>query len=170
MQIRYKLRKLHYPTSVCGPLFETELEYWGLDPSQVESCCWLNWAQHRDTQNTLAVLEEMDNTIEDEDAQSFEKRQMHKFGWEEEYYNGRVTAWMRFKPRVWALFDEPYSSSAAKTVATISVCFIVMSIISFCLKTHPSFRVPSLHLLNDSSGPDCCPAINSRCRKCTPSR
>ncbi|KAI6240760.1 hypothetical protein M3Y99_00419400 [Aphelenchoides fujianensis] len=145
--------KLHYPTSVCGPLFETELEYWGLDPSQVESCCWLNWAQHRDTQNTLAVLEEMDNTIEDEDAQSFEKRQMHKFGWEEEYYNGRVTAWMRFKPRVWALFDEPYSSSAAKTVATISVCFIVMSIISFCLKTHPSFRVPSLHLLNDSSGP-----------------
>ena len=28
--------KLHYPTDVCGPLFEEELEYWGLDSNQVE--------------------------------------------------------------------------------------------------------------------------------------
>ena len=27
--------KLHYPTDVCGPLFEEELEYWGLDSNQV---------------------------------------------------------------------------------------------------------------------------------------
>lgn len=30
--------KLHYPTDVCGPLFEDELEYWGLDANQVEAC------------------------------------------------------------------------------------------------------------------------------------
>ena len=29
--------KLHYPTDVCGPLFEEELEYWGLDSNQVSS-------------------------------------------------------------------------------------------------------------------------------------
>ena len=29
------LGKLHYPTDVCGPLFEEELEYWGLDTNQV---------------------------------------------------------------------------------------------------------------------------------------
>ena len=28
--------KLHYPTDVCGPLFEEELEFWGLDSNQVE--------------------------------------------------------------------------------------------------------------------------------------
>ena len=27
--------KLHYPTDVCGPLYEEELEYWGLDTNQV---------------------------------------------------------------------------------------------------------------------------------------
>ncbi|KAI6204770.1 hypothetical protein M3Y94_00715200 [Aphelenchoides besseyi] len=144
----YRTGKLHYPTSVCGPLFEEELEYWGLDPSQVEQCCWMVWSSHRDTQSTLAVLEEMDNTIGDDDAQTLEKRLMSKFGWEDEFYQGRITAWMRFKPKIWALFDEPYSSSAAKSIATISVCFIVMSIISFCLKTHPSFRVPSILHLN----------------------
>ena len=31
----YRTGKLHYPTDVCGPLFEEELEYWGLDTNQV---------------------------------------------------------------------------------------------------------------------------------------
>jgi len=37
--------KLHYPTDVCGPLFEEELEYWGLDSNQVEPCCWMTYTQ-----------------------------------------------------------------------------------------------------------------------------
>jgi hypothetical protein len=36
----YRSGKLHYPTNVCGPLFEEELEFWGLDSNQVEPCCW----------------------------------------------------------------------------------------------------------------------------------
>lgn len=31
----YRTGKLHYPTNVCGPLFEEELEFWGLDANQV---------------------------------------------------------------------------------------------------------------------------------------
>ena len=31
----YRSGKLHYPTDVCGPLFEEELEFWGLDSNQV---------------------------------------------------------------------------------------------------------------------------------------
>ena len=33
----YRTGKLHYPTDVCGPLFEEELEYWGLDSNQVSA-------------------------------------------------------------------------------------------------------------------------------------
>ncbi len=43
----YRTGKLHYPTDVCGPLFEEELEYWGLDANQVEPCCWMTYTQHR---------------------------------------------------------------------------------------------------------------------------
>ena len=48
----YSLRtgKLHYPTHVCGPLFEEELEFWGLDANQVEPCCWMTYTVHRDTE------------------------------------------------------------------------------------------------------------------------
>ena len=35
MEIKFP-GKLHYPTDVCGPLFEEELEYWGLDSNQVK--------------------------------------------------------------------------------------------------------------------------------------
>jgi len=33
----YRTGKLHYPTDVCGPLFEEELEFWGLDANQVRA-------------------------------------------------------------------------------------------------------------------------------------
>lgn len=48
--ILYRTGKLHYPTDVCGPLFEEELEFWGLDSNQVEPCCWSTYSIHRDTQ------------------------------------------------------------------------------------------------------------------------
>lgn len=50
--------KLHYPTDVCGPLFEEELEYWGLDSNQVEPCCWMTYTQVRENskQFTLGKL------------------------------------------------------------------------------------------------------------------
>ena len=51
--------KLHYPTDVCGPLFEEELEFWGLDSNQVEPCCWMTYTTHRDTQATLAILDKV---------------------------------------------------------------------------------------------------------------
>ena len=53
----YRTGKLHVPYDVCGPLFEEELIYWGIDVTQVESCCWLNFRQHKDAQETLKDFE-----------------------------------------------------------------------------------------------------------------
>jgi len=39
----YRTGKLHYPTDVCGPLFEEELEFWGLDANQVYTCYLLQY-------------------------------------------------------------------------------------------------------------------------------
>ena len=55
----YRTGKLHVPYDVCGPLFEEELQYWGIDDTQVESCCWLIYRQHRDAQETLKDFEGM---------------------------------------------------------------------------------------------------------------
>ncbi|XP_039438720.1 potassium voltage-gated channel protein Shaw-like [Culex pipiens pallens] len=133
----YRTGKLHYPTDVCGPLFEEELEFWGLDSNQVEPCCWSTYSVHRDTQSTLAILDK----LELDDEQPSEEAIARMFGFEEALLNGELTCWQRTKPKIWALFDEPSSSTGAKIVAGISVFFICISVISFCLKTHPGLRV-----------------------------
>nr|XP_036671217.1 potassium voltage-gated channel protein Shaw isoform X2 [Drosophila suzukii] len=144
----YRTGKLHYPTDVCGPLFEEELEFWGLDSNQVEPCCWSTYSIHRDTQNTLAILDKLD--IENE--KPTEEQIARLFGFEEALSNGELNCWQRIKPKIWAMFDEPSSSTGAKIVAGMSVFFIFVSVISFCLKTHPGFRVDLPSSPDDGTG------------------
>ena len=53
----YRTGKLHVPTDVCGPLFESELAFWGLDESQIEPCCWNSYRAHREAERTLQELD-----------------------------------------------------------------------------------------------------------------
>ncbi len=104
---------MHYPTDVCGPLFEEELEFWGLDSNQVEPCCWSTYSVHRDTQSTLAILDK----LEIDDEQPSEEAIARLFGFEEALLHGELTCWQRTKPKIWALFDEPSNSTGAKVGA-----------------------------------------------------
>ncbi|CAB0008035.1 unnamed protein product, partial [Nesidiocoris tenuis] len=65
---------------------------------------------HRDTQETLAVLDRLDLDSEKPSDEELAR----KFGFEEDYFRGTVSWWQRLKPQLWSLFDEPYSSNAAK--------------------------------------------------------
>uniref|UniRef100_A0A8D9EB56 Potassium voltage-gated channel protein Shaw n=1 Tax=Cacopsylla melanoneura TaxID=428564 RepID=A0A8D9EB56_9HEMI len=136
----YRTGKLHYPTNVCGPLFEEELEFWGLDSNQVEPCCWSTYSIHRDTQTTLAILDKLDIDAE----KPTEEEIARMFGYEDAFLEDSLNSWQRLKPKVWSLFDEPYSSLGAKILAVTSVFFICVSVVSFALKTHPDMRVPSI--------------------------
>ncbi|KAK1906983.1 Potassium voltage-gated channel subfamily C member 1 [Dissostichus eleginoides] len=53
----YRTGKLHCPADVCGPLFEEELSFWGIDETDVEPCCWMTYRQHRDAEEALDVFE-----------------------------------------------------------------------------------------------------------------
>nr|CDS24812.1 Potassium voltage gated channel protein Shaw [Echinococcus granulosus] len=142
----YRTGKLHYPVDVCGPLFEEELQFWGLDSNQVEPCCWMTYTAHRDTQATLHILDEADmDTAECIDVDLYKR-----FGLEEEYEVNQLTTWQKLKPRIWAVFEMPRSSVAAKCVALISVICVILSIVAYCFKTAPSFTAPSLQI---STGP-----------------
>ncbi|KAK0428195.1 hypothetical protein QR680_010667 [Steinernema hermaphroditum] len=66
----YRTGKLHYPLDVCGPLFEDELKYWGLDATEVEPCCWMTYTQHRDTQEVLHNLDKLDIDNDPESVQN----------------------------------------------------------------------------------------------------
>lgn len=84
----------------------------------MEPCCWSTYSRHRDTEATLAILDKLD--VEGERLS--EEQIARLFGFDEE--NGgkgtRLTRWQRLRAGVWALFDEPYSSFAAKCIACVS--------------------------------------------------
>lgn len=136
----YRTGKLHYPTNVCGPLFEEELDFWGLDSNQVEPCCWMTYTVYRDTQETLAILDRLDTNVDLDNLS--DELLADKFGYSDHFRSGTLSRWQQLKPRVWLLFDEPYSSWLAKLIAVVSVFFIFASTASFCVKTHPNMRVP----------------------------
>jgi len=70
----------------------------------------MTYTTHRDTQETLQTLDRLDLDTD----KPTEEDIMKKFGLETSYQTGDLNCWQRIKPRVWALFEEPYSSSYAK--------------------------------------------------------
>ncbi|KAJ8373857.1 hypothetical protein SKAU_G00044370 [Synaphobranchus kaupii] len=131
----YRTGKLHCPADVCGPLFEEELSFWGIDETDVEPCCWMTYRQHRDAEEALDVFEINVDNGEDEDEIG------KRLGIEDVVSaDGSVSRWKKWQPVIWNLFEDPYSSRAARFVAFASLFFILVSITTFCLETHEAFN------------------------------
>lgn len=106
----YRTGQLHYPTDVCGPLFENELQWWGLDFNQVEPCCWMTYTGHRNTEEVLGILDQLDiDTVQENEEQL-----MAKFDYDEKYRKGELSLIQKYRPKIYTLFDEPNSSRIAK--------------------------------------------------------
>jgi hypothetical protein len=86
--------------------------------------------QHRDTQETLAVLERLDLDTE----KPTEEELARKFGYEDSYMKGKVNWWQHLKPKLWSLMDEPYSSNAAKVKNDSSLLFLTLQVIQIWAK------------------------------------
>lgn len=67
-------------------------------------------------QNTLAILDKLDLDNE----QTSEESVARLFGYEDSFLNGELTCWQKTKPKIWAMFDEPSSSTAAKVIIYIN--------------------------------------------------
>ena len=109
----YRTGQLHYPTNVCGPLFEDELSYWGIQREEVEPCCWMTYTKHRSTQETLQTLD----SLELDTVRSSENDLIKKFNWENDFHlnsTGQLPIFKRLRMIIWQLFEEPRSSTMSR--------------------------------------------------------
>jgi potassium voltage-gated channel Shaw-related subfamily C protein len=83
--------------------------------------------QHRDTQETLAVLDRLDLDTEKPSDEELAR----KFGFEEDYFSGTVSWWQHIKPKMWSLFDEPYSSNAAKVSLILHWIILTSTLLNY---------------------------------------
>ncbi|XP_051970070.1 potassium voltage-gated channel subfamily C member 1 [Xyrauchen texanus] len=107
----YRSGKLHCPTNLCGVLLEEEFAFWGISGMDVEPCCWAAFRQHIDYVEALSKIDPPCNRDQSNNSKAWQSK-------------------------IWALFDDPYSSVAAKVIAVISLLFILLSISAFALETH----------------------------------
>jgi len=77
----------------------------------------MTYTTHRDTQETLLTLDRLDLDTD----KPTEEDIMKKFGLEERFRSGDLKCWEKVMPRIWALFDEPYSSTTAKVINNNSI-------------------------------------------------
>ncbi|XP_041110180.1 potassium voltage-gated channel subfamily C member 2-like isoform X1 [Polyodon spathula] len=132
----YRTGKLHCPADVCGPLFEEELAFWGIDETDVEPCCWMTYRQHRDAEEALDIFEISGDPGDGEDEDISKRLGIEDVASPE----CKVSRWKKWQPVVWALFEDPYSSRSARFIAFASLFFILASITTFCLETHEAFN------------------------------
>lgn len=100
----YRTGKLHCPGDVCGPLFEEELAFWGIEELQMEPCCWSNYTQHREAQATLKAFEGLQKGNAESDLDNSTP------GIENVGPKSAIT----LKDKGWALLEQPYSSKYAQ--------------------------------------------------------
>ena len=122
----YRTGKLHCPTDVCGPLFEQELNYWGIDEKDMEPCCWANYTQHRDAEENLKNVLFEGTSEENVTDTSFMSQQSEI-----------ARIWKKIQPKVWSTLDESRSSNRARVFSFVSVLFIIVSVAMFCVDTIP---------------------------------
>ncbi|XP_065657381.1 uncharacterized protein LOC100208548 isoform X9 [Hydra vulgaris] len=73
--------RLHCPKDVCGPLFQEELEFWGVDELMMQPCCWPNYSEYREVNKNLKIFqveEEEHCSTENELDEFFKERESHK--------------------------------------------------------------------------------------------
>ncbi|XP_031555533.1 potassium voltage-gated channel subfamily C member 3-like isoform X3 [Actinia tenebrosa] len=130
----YRTGKLHCPYDICGPMFEEELEFWGIDEQQVETCCWEVYKQHKEKQEKLKYfkLPGFDEKLENNVAIAKDC--------EEPDEGGFVSWWSRLQPKVWRILEEPHSSQTAKVAGIISFVLFALYIIKFSLSTLKRFE------------------------------
>jgi len=76
----------------------------------------MTYTTHRDTQETLQALDRLDlDTDKPTEEDILKKFQLID---DDHGLLDETTCWQRLKPKIWALFDEPRSSRAAKVRCT----------------------------------------------------
>ncbi|TRY90467.1 hypothetical protein DNTS_015628 [Danionella cerebrum] len=110
----YKTGHLHVREELCVISFLQEIEYWGIDELRIDSCCRDKYYRRKEMKESLDVCKDTDLMDKDE-----------------EDFTGVLCQDIR--QRLWDLMEKPDSSKAAKTFGTLSMFFVVVSIVNMAL-------------------------------------
>lgn len=110
----YKTGHLHVREELCVVSFLQEIEYWGIDELRIDNCCRDKYYRRKEMKESLDIRR---------DAETMDS--------DEEDFAGVLC--QDFRQRLWDVMEKPDSSKAAKTFGTLSMFFVVVSIVNMAL-------------------------------------
>lgn len=109
----YQTGHLHVMEELCEISFLQEIEYWGLDELRIKSCCRERYYHRKELKEMLDVPQDFEANNGDED-----------------FVGAACPALRR---RLWDLLEKPESSRTARTIGSLSVFFVVVSVANMVL-------------------------------------
>lgn len=127
-----KYGKLRFVPQMCELSFYNEMVYWGLESSHLEFCC-----QRR-----------LDDRMSDTYTHFPEEEQKpeHDFRAEEEPERRGDSKWLE---RMRRTFEEPTSSLAAQILASVSIIFVIVSMVLLCASTLPDWKTAESNVVEE---------------------
>ncbi|KAM9782553.1 potassium voltage-gated channel subfamily V member 1 [Neosynchiropus ocellatus] len=129
----YRTGHLHVMEDLCERSFLQEIQYWGIDELAIDPCCRERYHRRKEQKETLDLQQEFEPDEAEED------------------FTGALCPALR--TRLWDLLEKPDSSFAARAFGSLSIFFVVLSVINMVLiSLDPSedFGVGDVPLLLDS--------------------
>ncbi|KAF4084897.1 hypothetical protein AMELA_G00111400 [Ameiurus melas] len=121
--------KLRFVPRMCELSFYNEMIYWGLESSHLEFCCQRRLEDRMS--DTYTYFSEDDGRAEEDSRVGDEESDMR--GSCSERAN---PGWLE---RMRRTFEEPASSVAAQILASVSVIFVIISMVILCASTLPDW-------------------------------
>lgn len=109
----YQTGHLHVMEELCEISFLQEIEYWGIDELRIDSCCRERYHRRKEQKESLDVRQEFETDEEEED------------------FVGVLCPGLR--RRLWDILERPESSRAARTFGSLSIFFVVLSVVNMVL-------------------------------------
>ena len=121
--------KLRFVPGVCELSFYSEMLYWGLESEHLDSCC-----QKRldDRMSEIGL-----DSLSEEDVAPSGDEPPTDAG--EPGARAALTGRAKWLERMRKAFEEPNSSLAAQLLASVSVMFVIISMIMLCASTLPDW-------------------------------
>ncbi|XP_045166457.2 potassium voltage-gated channel protein Shaw-like [Mercenaria mercenaria] len=120
--------ELHMPSDMCPSVFRKELEYWGIEETDLAKCCFVKYMAYFEDQDALKILEE------DEKQKTTDRMRLESMS----HQHG----WRGFQAKIWLILNEPYHSNYSKVYFILHVLLITISLFALVAGTHHSFQRP----------------------------
>ncbi|XP_069128671.1 potassium voltage-gated channel protein Shaw-like [Argopecten irradians] len=129
--------ELHVPLEVCGAVVKRELDYWHVNQYCIKSCCWRHYRSYIENK---AILDSFNRSLE--------KERVH-------INIDDYIGWKRVQMKIWMILEHPRTSRVAMIYGVVSLMFVIVSILGFCLESLPMLQKPVRNItrsVNETGG------------------